>query len=313
MTDDPGNPPPDTSLDRFGHGTQVAGVLGGATYGVAKNVTLVAVRLLDCTGLGTSIDLITAIDWVTQDHTALRPRGRQPEHHDPRSAGKLHRDRGRDLQLDLERGDVGPCRRQPLGRRRELFAGPDTGGDHRRRDVYVRWRLRFRAGFSNTGPEIDLYAPGVASPRRGSRAIAAAECSGTSMAAPQVAGVVARFLQLYWWAPPGHVNNRVVHRGRHGRARLGPGRLHAEPAVLFGLPGSVTSFVTVGGPHTSMSRHINVNPGHYKVRGRERQGEDILHVQQKQAFAAQDAGRAMAGASTPDAAAASTRAGGGPG
>ena len=38
-----------------------------------------------------------------------------------------------------------------------------------------------------------------------------------------------------------------------------------------------------------MSRNINVNPGHYKVRGRERQGEDILHVQQKQAFAAQDA------------------------
>ena len=38
-----------------------------------------------------------------------------------------------------------------------------------------------------------------------------------------------------------------------------------------------------------MSRHINVNPGHYKVRGRERQGEEILHVQQKQAFAAQGA------------------------
>ena len=48
-----------------------------------------------------------------------------------------------------------------------------------------------------------------------------------------------------------------------------------------------------------MSRHINVNPGHYKVRGRERQGEDILHVQQKQAFAAQDAERAGSNVSSP--------------
>ena len=63
-----------------------------------------------------------------------------------------------------------------------------------------------RAGYSNIGPEVDLYAPGVAiTSAYFTGDYAAAECSGTSMAAPQVAGVVARFLQVYWWAPPGHV------------------------------------------------------------------------------------------------------------
>ncbi len=70
-----------------------------------------------------------------------------------------------------------------------------------------------RAGYSNTGPEVDLYAPGVAiTSAYFTGDYAAAECSGTSMAAPQVAGVVARFLQLYWWAPPGHVTNQVVYQ-----------------------------------------------------------------------------------------------------
>ena len=54
--------------DCNGHGTHVAGVIGGSNYGVATSATLVPVRVLDCTGMGTISTLIAGLDWVLQDH-----------------------------------------------------------------------------------------------------------------------------------------------------------------------------------------------------------------------------------------------------
>lgn len=54
--------------DCNGHGTHVAGTTGGAVYGVAKNVTLVPVRVLDCQGSGTTSGVIAGVDWVTANH-----------------------------------------------------------------------------------------------------------------------------------------------------------------------------------------------------------------------------------------------------
>ncbi|HEX5587476.1 MAG TPA: S8 family serine peptidase, partial [Acidimicrobiia bacterium] len=54
-----------------GHGTHVSGILGGSTYGVAKQVQLVAVRVLGCTGSGSYSDVIAGVDWVTAN--AVRP------------------------------------------------------------------------------------------------------------------------------------------------------------------------------------------------------------------------------------------------
>ncbi len=54
--------------DCQGHGTHVAGIIGGSTYGVAKNVTLHTVRVLDCNLQGTASDMIAGIDWVTGNH-----------------------------------------------------------------------------------------------------------------------------------------------------------------------------------------------------------------------------------------------------
>ena len=66
----PGNP---TTEDCHGHGTHVAGIVGGQTYGVAKSVSLVAVRVLDCLGFTTSTELLQALDWVITDHPAGAP------------------------------------------------------------------------------------------------------------------------------------------------------------------------------------------------------------------------------------------------
>src|SRR5213596_167422 len=62
--------PGGTADDCNGHGTHVSGTVGGATYGIAKEVTLVAVRVLDCSGSGTTDQVIAGVDWVTGDHLA---------------------------------------------------------------------------------------------------------------------------------------------------------------------------------------------------------------------------------------------------
>ena len=59
--------------DCNGHGTHVAGTIGGATYGVAKGVSLVAVRVLDCNGSGTWSGVIAGIDWVAGNHQSGAP------------------------------------------------------------------------------------------------------------------------------------------------------------------------------------------------------------------------------------------------
>ena len=56
-----------------GHGTHVAGTVGGQTFGVAKSVSLVAVRVLDCTGSTSTSQLLQALDWVIADHPAGVP------------------------------------------------------------------------------------------------------------------------------------------------------------------------------------------------------------------------------------------------
>ena len=55
--------------DCDGHGTHVSGTVGGSTYGVAKGVSLVGVRVLDCEGSGWISDVIAGIDWVAADHS----------------------------------------------------------------------------------------------------------------------------------------------------------------------------------------------------------------------------------------------------
>ena len=58
------------TTDCAGHGTHVAGTIGGTTYGVAKGVKLVAVRVLDCSGSGTTSGVIAGVDWVTANHAS---------------------------------------------------------------------------------------------------------------------------------------------------------------------------------------------------------------------------------------------------
>ena len=103
--------------DCNGHGTHVAGTVGGSTYGVAKSVTLVAVRVLDCGGSGTTAGVIAGIDWVTGE-----PRPGQP------AVANMSLGGGASTALDTRRAELDRRRRELRGRGRERQRGRSRAG-----------------------------------------------------------------------------------------------------------------------------------------------------------------------------------------
>jgi subtilisin family serine protease len=120
--------------DCHGHGTHVAGTIGGSTYGVAKQVSLVAVRVLNCQGSGSTSQVIAGIDWVTQDHDADEP---AVANMSPRRIG-LDGDGPGGVEVDRRRRDLLDRRRERqhlrAGRERlQQLAGQGRSGAHRER------------------------------------------------------------------------------------------------------------------------------------------------------------------------------------
>jgi subtilisin family serine protease len=176
------------TIDCHGHGTHVAGTLGGTTYGVAKKVTLVPVRVLDCNGNGTISDVVSGIDWVVSDHPADAPAVVNMSMSGPASDAldaavrQLVAD---NITVVVASGNnaADACQASP-GRTAEAIT------------VNASTRTDERASFSNFGACADIYAPGAGVLSAwASSDTATIEGNGTSMAAPHVAGVAARTLE----------------------------------------------------------------------------------------------------------------------
>lgn len=186
--------------DCHGHGTHVAGTIGGSTFGIAKNVLLYSHRVLNCMGSGPISGIIAAIDDVVAD-------GRRPAivnlslGSGPSSALDDAVRRGINAGITfvvaagndgIEASLVSPAR----------VAEAITVGATDSRDV--------RASWSNFGTLLDLFAPGVGIDSAGLGSnTATARMSGTSMATPHVTGVAALFLEQ-GDAPPAAVRDSLV-------------------------------------------------------------------------------------------------------
>ncbi len=189
-----------TAADCHGHGTHVAGTVGGATYGVAKGVRLVAVRVLDCSGSGSESNVIAALDWVAAQKTA-----------NPTTPAVINMSLGGDAAPVLDSA----VQRTVAAGVTVVVAAGNSGADAcaaspaRAPDAITVAATDASdnfAGFSNRGPCVDLAAPGVSirSAYIGSNT-ATATLSGTSMATPHVAGVAALYLAANPTAAPARV------------------------------------------------------------------------------------------------------------
>jgi subtilisin family serine protease len=172
--------------DCDGHGTHVAGTIGGSTYGVAKQARIHAVRVLNCNGSGTTSGVIAGMNWVTAHH--IKPAVANMSLGGPASssvdtAANAMINHGVVLVVAAGNDNVNACGDSPGRVANAITVGATDSFD-------------FRSWFSNWGSCVDIFAPGsdITSAWYTSNT-ATNTIGGTSMASPHVAGVAALYLQ----------------------------------------------------------------------------------------------------------------------
>jgi len=194
------------ATDCNGHGTHVSGTVGGASYGVAKGVTLVGIRVLNCQGSGTTAGVVAGIDWVTAN--AIKP-----------AVANMSLGGGVDATLDSAvqnsiasgvtyavaagNGDQfgnpqNACNSSPARVPAAITVGATQSNDQ-------------KASFSNYGTCLDIFAPGVSITSAWNTSDTATNTiSGTSMATPHVTGAAALVLAANTGFSPQQVRDTLV-------------------------------------------------------------------------------------------------------
>ena len=254
----------DDASDCEGHGTHVAGTVGGSTYGVAKSVTLVGVRVLDCEGSGYASDIIAGLDWVVGEKPSgpavvNLSLGGDPY---PPLDDAVERTVAAGVPVVVAAGndDVNACQQSPARAPHALTVAATDSKDR-------------RAPFSNFGSCVDLFAPGVAVRSASNASNSASEVlSGTSMAAPHVTGAVARYLQAHPHATPAQTATALTTAATAHAVldRAGsPDRLlyAAGPVVAPGAPSKVKASKSDKAKSAKLSWSAPVDDGGSPVTG----------------------------------------------
>ena len=219
----PNGPYYNDGKDCNGHGTHVAGTVGGASYGVAKSVSLVGVRVLDCEGYGLISEIVAGVDWVTRN--AAKP-----------AVANMSLGGGGSTALDSAVS-------------RSIAAGITyavaAGNEHRDACAFSPARVGAaitvaasdrtdrRPQFSNYGSCVDWFSPGVGITSDWFTSdTATATLNGTSMASPHTAGAAAQYLESNPAASPATVRSALYTQAT--KARIARLPHHEQPPALHG-------------------------------------------------------------------------------
>lgn len=208
--------------DCQGHGTHVAGTVGGTTWGVAKNVTIHPVRVLGCDGSGTNSGVIAGMDWVVSNHVKpavanMSLGGGASQATDDAIARMTNA--GVVTVVAAGNDSSNACNYSPARAASAITVGSTTNTDA-------------MSSFSNYGSCVDVYGPGssITSASRTSDT-GSTSLSGTSMASPHVAGVAALYLSKNPTATVAQVTNAILTNALNGK--------------ITGIPSGVNKFVNI--------------------------------------------------------------------
>ncbi|MDD9317388.1 S8 family peptidase [Acinetobacter lactucae] len=191
------------TTDCNGHGTHVAGTVGGSTYGVAKNVSLVPIRILGCDGSGASSNVIAGLDWILKN-------GKKPAVVNMSLGGGASTsldsavenlfNNGYVMVVAAGNSNADACSASPARVSKAITVAATDNTDT-------------RASYSNYGSCVDIFAPGsqINSSWIGSNT-ATKVLNGTSMATPHAAGVVAQMLQSTPSATPQTISTNLLNQ-----------------------------------------------------------------------------------------------------
>lgn len=229
------------ATDCHGHGTHVAGTIGGSQYGLAKSVKLVGVRVLNCSGSGTTAGVVAGIEWVTTN--AIKP-----------ATANMSLGGGADTTLDnavtasiasgvtygvaAGNDNANACNYSPARVANAITVGATTNTDA-------------RASYSNYGTCLDIFAPGsgITSAWIGGNT-ATNTISGTSMATPHVVGATALYLSVNPSATPQQVRDAFVNNATNG--------VVTNPGT--GSPNKLLYMGFIGGPPPGDDFSMTVSP-----------------------------------------------------
>ncbi len=231
-----------TGTDGNGHGTHVAGTVGGTIYGVAKAVKLYAVRVLDNSGNGTTTGVIAGVDWVTGHHTTNN------------AVANMSLGGGASTTLDdavkrsiadgityaIAAGNsyANACNYSPARVPEAITVAATTSTD------------AFATSYSNYGSCVDILAPGSSIKSAWHTSTTATNTiSGTSMASPHVAGVAALYLHQYPGSTPATVASAIVNNATLNKITSVPtGTPNKLLYSLFGVTPTPPSAPTLSSP-----------------------------------------------------------------
>ncbi|MFT3852149.1 MAG: S8 family peptidase [Ilumatobacteraceae bacterium] len=241
-----------TTGDCNGHGTHVAGILGSDTYGVARGVTIVPLRVFDCNGSASGSDVILALNAIVQDHEPGQPAvlnlsigGDANDLED--AAVQAAIDDGITVVVAAGNDGKNACTHTPARVADAITVAAADGND-------------YSPGWSSWGSCVDVFAPGVDIASLSTTPGVSINKSGTSMAAPFAAGVAALLLQQNpTWSPARVAAQLVANATPSVVANAGDG---SPNRLLYSLPVAPATLVS-----TTPARLLDTRPAAPTVDG----------------------------------------------